>query len=351
MLPTPIELYLSKHRPNSSFDQYQQNVFQKMILLQKMTEIEEEKKEEKKYMGIYIYGDVGRGKTMMARIYLNSSTLMKKLQINFHTFIQLIKDESCKKYKRYRNLKEIINKIIPDVKLLLLDEFYLTDSKIDKFLFKILNTIIEQGIVLLITSNVPPEQLSSQRIVDFIKKNIISCVLQGEKDYRSTFNAHNKTSYYLSSNTSLKKISNIFNALIKNKQYRKDNTISRGKKITAYKYCNGIAWFFFKQLCTRNLNEIDYDLLAKKYKTIFLINIPILSAKEQDQIKRLSVLIDKLYEHRTRVIFLADEQPEKLCQDPELEASFKRTVSRINAMTTRKYLFTRYDNNKNKITN
>ncbi|CAK8162370.1 hypothetical protein CAXC1_120052 [Candidatus Xenohaliotis californiensis] len=335
---TPIEMYVKKYRPNSSFDKHQQAVFKKMVQLQKTTEIEINSKQNTQ-QGFYLYGDVGRGKTMMTKMYFNSSVLEKKIHMNFHTFIQLIKDTLNKTTNKHNSITNAIHTVIPDAKLLFLDEFYLSNSKADKFLYKIINSILNQNIVLLITSNTPPEYIALQSILNLIKQKMIICILQGERDYRSTFSSYNKTTYYLTKNTSIKKMHHIFKSIIKNNQYRKDTIISRGKKITASKYCNGIAWFFFQQLCCRKLDTVDHEVVAKKYKTIFLIDIPILTSKNQFDIKRFSTLIDKLYENRTRLICLAAAIPEELCDTEAQTLEFKRTISRLHAMQTKRYVF------------
>lgn len=341
----PIELYIKQHKPNASFDAHQQNVIDKMILLQQITEGQpSQTPSDPIYKGLYLYGDVGRGKTMMVKTYFNSSSLQAKAHFNFHTFVQLIKEELNKRrHKKYPSLSYAINKVIPGIELLFLDEFYLTDTKTDKFIYNILDTIIKQKIILLITSNIAPDDLGLQKTTDLINSSMIVCVLQGDTDYRSNLNAHSKTTYYLLQKTPVQKIYTIFKNIIKHKQYRKDNTVSRGKKITAYRYCDGVAWFFFKQLCARNLNTIDYEAIANKYKTIFLVDIPILTEKHQNETKRFSELVDKLYEHRTKLICLAEAPAEELCQGETQQQLFKRTVSRLNAMQTKKYALSRHN--------
>ncbi|XP_044023609.1 AFG1 like ATPase a isoform X1 [Siniperca chuatsi] len=351
--------------------------------------------------GYYIYGDVGKrdglqsykctGKTMVMDMFYSYVETEKKKRVHFHGFMldvhkrihrlkqSMPKRKAGKMAKSYDPIAPVAEEISEEACLLCFDEFQVTDIADAMILKQLFENLFLNGVVVVATSNRPPEDLYKnglQRVnfVPFIavlQKYCQTLRLDSGIDYRKRNRPSAGKLYFLSSEPGVEaRLDKMFDELA-----FKQNDITRprvlnvnNRKVRLNKACGTIADCTFEELCDRPLGASDYLEMSRLFDTIFIRHIPLLTLNKKTQARRLITLVDALYDHKVRVVILADHPLEEmfvhngdhghdeshiLMDDLGLkrdEASslsifsgeeerfaFQRTVSRLTEMQTEEY--------------
>lgn len=300
--------------------------------------------EEKR--GIYLYGSVGRGKTLLMDMFYELIPIDKKIRIHLHHFLL----EAQKNIAGTTDIKSISIKnysenFCKNYDLLCLDEFYVDHIGDAIFIKHLFEHFFKKGLFIVVTSNTEPKNLykngiSRELFVPFIPKlekymDIVS--FDGEKDYRTiTNNNKQKNNRYLTGNLikTEKKILSLFNNELKNK----NNIIKIGTHhYQAKNILDKIVWFSFSELCEKPCGKKDYIELTKQFNTWIISNVPILRENQFNEAKRFITLIDVLYDYGIKLWISAETIPSLIYTKGKEMQSFKRTVSRIIQMTRGEY--------------
>ncbi len=302
--------------------------------------------------GLYLYGNVGRGKSMLMRDFFNKFPDENKLYIHFNSFMQKIHRELHKVRQNEPSNKdeliEIITKnIVQDIKLLCLDEFQVDDVTDALILRRIFSYIFSKNIIVVFTSNKRPENLyldGLQRelflkfINEVLKKNCQIYNLDSEIDYREKFLHKVRKHYFYPINQENQDyLLNIMQHLSHEKEFYQDKIKVLGRELVIQKSYENIAVFDFKELCVENLGVADYQEICKKYHIIFLLNIPKLTKEDRNEAKRFILLIDEIYENKNILLALSDVKIEEIYQEGKDSKIFKRTVSRLKEIISDNY--------------
>jgi cell division protein ZapE len=286
--------------------------------------------------GLYIHGDVGRGKTMLMDMFFDQIEGWTKKRIHFHAFMQ----EVHKQRAQQKNIQQIADGVAKDARLLCLDEMQITDIADAMIIGRLFEAMEARGVVLVTTSNLPPDGLykdglNRQLFLPFIEKlntalDVIS--LDSTRDYRlGRIKAANT---YLHPATAANRVAfnNLWRDLTDGAMGRSEELEVLGRKRVVPKAAHGCASFTFFEMCGEALGPPDYLAIAAAYRTVFLSGVPKLKASQRNEAKRFILMVDTFYDAGTRLVILADVAPEEICPKNQHAQEFKRTVSRLREM-------------------
>lgn len=297
-------------------------------------------------LGIYIWGDVGRGKTYLVDLFFTSLLIKKKVRLHYHHFMKLIHTQLNEHYGKTNPLKIIAASLKKKYTIICLDEFFVKDIADAMQLANLFYYFFQLKIYFIITSNIIPDKLyegglQRQKFLPTIKlleKHLKIININGQIDYRSS--KYDKENIFFSplSMNSFKSMKRFFLKLSSNNFERKKNIDILGRKISTLYLSRSIIWMDFKIICGNGRSQLDYIELATIFDTIFISGITIMTNKHEDQARRFIALIDELYDRKINIIVSSETKIDKLYQGDILTFDFRRTLSRLNEMSTRNYL-------------
>lgn len=302
--------------------------------------------------GLYIYGSVGRGKSMLMDLFYDSlPDSISKRRTHFHAFMIGVHDfihagrqgTGRKNQDADAALSRLAARIAGEAEVLCFDEFHVTDIADAMILGRLFRGLFERGVVVVATSNWPPERLyegglQRDRFLPFIallQERMEVLHLDGPVDYRSRFIAQEGNYFFPLGSGSALHADRLFEALA-GQEAGEEHLSVRGREIVA-RAARGVARFTFSQLCEQPHGAEDYLKIAQAYRTVFLENVPKLGYDRRNEAKRLMILIDAFYESGTRLVVTADAPPEKLYRGHDHAFEFERTVSRLKEMQSADY--------------
>lgn len=302
--------------------------------------------------GLYIYGSVGTGKSMLMDLFFDNLKIKQKQKIHFHSFMLEVHDYLHKLKKLKKNiadpLKNVAQYIASQYKVLCIDELQIDDIADAMIVGKLFRELIAQKIIIVITSNCSPEQLYKDGLqresflpfIDIIKTHLQVLQMQDTNDYRRNKMKALETTYYIYQHEidsqrfiidSFLKLSG--NAAPVNKLLNID-----GREFLCSVTAQDCAVFSFEQLCCAPLSSIDYIAICQEFNTIILSEIPKLSPEEHNEAKRFINLIDVIYELKKTLICSARTDIESIYKAGKWHFEFKRTISRLHEMQSQEYL-------------
>ena len=305
--------------------------------------------------GLYLWGGVGRGKTLLVDYFFNLLPTKRKLRLHFHRFMQLVHEELGTLEHTADPLPIIAKTLADRVDLLCLDEIYvnnITDAMLLGTLFK---HLFAQGVILVTTSNYPPNDLYKDGLqrerflpmISLLEKYTKIVQIGGDEDYRLKTLGKN-TVYYLSQDTDTDTIAEqslerYFHQLagIERHQDRHDIIIKQ-RSIAVKMWEDGVVWFTFDSLCKSTRSVADYTQIATIFHTVLISNIVVMDTTMDDIARRFVTMIDEFYDLRVNLVVSAQVAPEKLYSGKRLVFEFARTASRLREMQTKKYMATRH---------
>ena len=297
--------------------------------------------------GLYFWGGVGRGKTLLMDIFYQTiSERVACERSHFHSFMNQI-HHALKQFKNTENpLQQVARDIADRVSVLCLDEFVIIDIADAMIMSALLESLFERGVVLVTTSNAAPENLYKDGLqrarflpaIDLITQYCQVENLDGGEDYRLRF--LQKTDLYTVPHNALT-LANIEQYLAEHvtpTQSRQQNLLINGRELN-YQYCaEDTVWFSFSELCETNRSQNDYLELARFFNTLILTDIRQMDSQSDDVARRFVLLIDVLYDHHVKLICSAAAAPGELYLGKRLGFEFERTASRLIEMQSQEYL-------------
>lgn len=304
--------------------------------------------------GLYVYGDVGRGKSMLMDLFFETAPVEKKRRVHFHAFMIETHARLHEMRSRAKGtdkgadelLPELAHRIAQEAWLLCFDEFHVTDVADAMILGRLFTSLFELGVVVVATSNWPPDDLykdglNRQRFLPFIallKDRLDVLHLAAARDYRLARLHGAKVYHYPLGPGTADALARTWADLTDGEAGAPTHLTVQGRRVEVPKAARGVAWFSYDALCGQPLGPADYLAIATHFHTVILDAIPRLSAEQRNEAKRFMTLIDALYEHKVNLIAAADAAPDRLYAEGQHAFEFQRTVSRLMEMQSEDYL-------------
>lgn len=302
--------------------------------------------------GIYLYGGVGRGKTMLMDLFYQSlPEAILKRRVHFHAFMIEVHDYIHQR-RADDDFDDGIDGVLPALaarisersRVLCFDEFHVTDVADAMILGRLFTAILERGVAIVLTTNWPPERLYEgglQRdrflpFIELLKTRLEVIYLDSPHDYRTELLQAEGSYFWPLGELTLRRVEDLFGKLTDHAALPDVLTV-KGRKLETLAG-NGAARFTFEQLCEKPMGAEDYLKIAEKYHTVFLENVPRLSFEKRNEAKRLMNLIDALYDRRTKLVVSAEVPPDQIYAGHDHAFEFQRTVSRLLEMQSENYL-------------
>ena len=302
--------------------------------------------------GLYIYGSIGTGKSMLMDLFFDNLSIKQKQKIHFHSFMLEVHDYLHNLKKTRSNitdpLKNVAQYIASQYKVLCIDELQIDDIADAMVVGKLFRELIDQDIVIVITSNCAPYQLYKDGLqresflpfVEIIESHMQVLQMQDVNDYRKLKMRSLETVYYIYEHEidsqrfiidSFLKLSN--NATPVNKLLNID-----GRELLCPVTAQDCAVFSFEQLCCAPLASVDYIAICQEFNIIIISEIPALTPEEHNEAKRFISLVDVMYELKKTLICSAKTDIESIYKAGKWHFEFKRTISRLYEMQSQEYL-------------
>ena len=310
--------------------------------------------------GVYLWGPVGRGKSMLMDLFFEAAPAPRKLRIHFHAFMAEVHGliaawrdgDSCHRKAKFGTSKgddpigPAAELIAGRARLLCFDELQVTDIADAMILGRLFEALWARGVVLVATSNRPPEDLYKDGLnrqlflpfIDQLKGHAEVVAVAGEHDHRLDRLRAARTWFSPVDGGTVA----AFDALWRDQTDAAPESPAEltvlGRAVRLPRSVGRAVRATFAELCEQPLGAQDYLALAERFDTLFLDRVPELTPAKRNEARRLNTLVDALYEARTRLVVLADAEPAALYPQGEGAFEFERTVSRLEEMRSGAWL-------------
>ncbi len=289
--------------------------------------------------GLYIWGHVGRGKTMLMDSFFEAAKVEPKRRVHFHGFMQEVHAARAK-IKSDDVIADIADGLAAKAKLLCLDEMQVVDIADAMILGRLFEALWARGVVIVTTSNQPPDGLykdglNRQLFLPFVArlKEQMDVVHLGDgKDYRLGRVAADDLYVFPLGPIADAALGRIWDGLTDGERGEALDIEVLGRKLHVPQSAHSCARFSFDALCRAPLAAPDYLALARNFDTVFVEQVPVFKASERNEAKRFILAIDTLYDAGTRLVVSAAAAPEALCTVGPHKLEFHRTASRLREM-------------------
>jgi cell division protein ZapE len=301
--------------------------------------------------GMYIYGGVGRGKSMLMDLFFETNSIRARRRVHFHAFMQEMHDRlyALRTDKIVDPLVTLAAKIARETTLLCFDEFQVTDIADAMILSRLFEALFAAGVVVVATSNRPPDDLykdglQRERFLPFIamiKDELDVLELDNGRDYRLMRLIGRPVYYSPLDDATAKALEEAFSELTDDTRPTPAVIEVKKREVKVPRQAMGVAWFDFTDLCDQPLGPADYLAIAERFESIVISNVPKLGPENRNQAKRFNTLIDTLYEAKVHVVMSAAAPPAELYTEGDGAFEFERTVSRLMEMQSIDYISSR----------
>ncbi|WP_416884245.1 cell division protein ZapE [Marivita sp.] len=290
--------------------------------------------------GLYLWGGVGRGKSMLMDLFVETLTVPAR-RVHFHAFMQEIHAAIHKARQDGVEdaIKPVAKSVSDSVRLLAFDEMQITDITDAMIVGRLFEKLFAAGVVVVTTSNRVPDDLYKDGLnrqiflpfIDMLKTRMVVHELASPTDYRQDRLAGAQVYFAPNDAAAKEQINRIWQELTGGEQHSLTLHV-QGRQIELPRFHNGVARAKFYDLCGRMLGPADYLALADAVRVLIIEDIPRLSRSNFNEAKRFVTLIDALYEAKVRLILSAAAEPEMLYIEGTGTFEFERTASRLREM-------------------
>jgi cell division protein ZapE len=296
--------------------------------------------------GVYLWGGVGRGKTYLIDSFFACLLFHEKRRVHFQRFMKDVHETLKRMPKSPDPLPIVAGQLAEKARVICLDEFHVDDVADAMLLAGLLQSLMERGVVMVFTSNIPPDELylnglQRQRFIpaiELIKQNSQVVHLDSSTDYRiGLVSAEN--GFFAPHDERAREI---FKQLVEQKAQGELSwagclTINQ-REMKTVAHGDAVIWLTFDEICGTAKSYYDYLIIAERFKTVMLSSIPEMKSGMDDVANRFIQLIDALYDHNNELIVSAAVTLPKLYSGQRLAFPFQRTQSRLEEMFSRRYV-------------
>lgn len=306
--------------------------------------------------GLYVYGEVGRGKTMLMGLFFETSAVVRKRRVHFHEFMADVHERIFVYRQEIKNgeasehdpIQRAAAAIAEETWLLCFDEFHVTDIADAMILGRLFTRLFELGVVVVATSNLAPSELYKDGLnralflpfIALLERNCEVVRLEARIDFRLEKLTGVPTWYVSDDAKADAALDEAWRRLAGGHPGAPLELTVKGHRVRIPKAAMGVARFSFDDLCAQPLAAGDYLRIAHEFHTVIVDHIPVMDYVQRNEAKRFIILIDTFYDNAVKLLASAQAQPDELYTATEgYEASeFKRTASRLIEMRSQAYL-------------
>lgn len=300
--------------------------------------------------GIYLWGGVGRGKTLLMNMFFQALPFQQKRRLHFHHFMLDVHEKltamqhSDAKYKN--PLQQLARLYARELRIICLDEFIVTNITDAMLLYGLLDALFKEGVVLVATSNRAPDELYLNGLqrerflpaIALIKQHTQIVHINSNTDHRLTLLEQSHVYHTPLSADTQQRMQTQFDALCAGSTVSKQTLIIHNREIATIAVCDEVVWFDFDVLCNAPRATPDYIAIAKQYRIVLLSGVPVMNEENDDKARRFIYLVDELYDKNITLIMSAATSVDELYSGEMLAFAFKRVRSRLIEMRSDAYL-------------
>jgi len=304
--------------------------------------------------GVYLWGGVGRGKSMLMDLAFAAIPAERKRRVHFHEFMlevhERLRSERAK--EEGDPIPPVARAIAAEARLLAFDEMVINNAADAMILSRLFAQLLENGVTVVTTSNRPPGDLYLGGLnrelflpfIELLERELDVVPLNGPTDYRLERLGGFPTWYVPNGPEATQALSAAFFRLTDYPPEDRANVpaedipVGGGRTLHVPKSLKGVAVFSFRRLCGEPRGAADYLAVARRYHSVIVVGIPLMGAEKRNEAARFVTLIDALYEHKVKLLAAADASPEALYQAGDGAFEFERTASRLIEMQSQDYL-------------
>jgi cell division protein ZapE len=304
--------------------------------------------------GVYLWGGVGRGKSMLMDLAFDQIDITPKRRVHFHEFML----ETHNRLRKARESEEgdpiepVAEQIAEEARLLCFDEMQVTNPADAMILSRLFGKLLDQDVKVVTTSNRCPNDLYKGGLnrelfmpfIRMIEQKMLVVEVNGPTDYRLDRLTGVEVWHVPNGPEATADLSRAFFQLTdypvedRAKVPSEELDVGGGRTLHVPKSLKGVAVFSFKRLCGEARGAADYLATARRYHTVIIVGIPVMGPEFRNEAARFVTLIDALYEHKVKLLAAADAEPEGLYPAGDGSFEFQRTVSRLEEMRSAEYL-------------
>ena len=304
--------------------------------------------------GLYLWGGVGRGKSMLMDLFFDSVQIKRKRRAHFHEF--MIDIHARLKAERVKEegdpIPPIVATLADETRLLCFDEMVVNNMADAAIMSRLFSGLIAAGVTVVTTSNRHPDDLYKDGLnrqlflpfIDLVKDSLDIIALDGPTDYRRDRLGSARIWLVPNGPEATAALSETFFRMTDYPPEDRAHVptlemdVGGGRILHVPKALKGVAVFSFKRLCAEARGASDYLTIARRFHTVIMVGIPVLGPQNRNEAARFVTLIDALYEYRVKFLASADAEPDHLYPQGDERFEFDRTVSRLMEMQSEEYL-------------
>lgn len=295
--------------------------------------------------GLYLWGDVGRGKTFLMDMFYSSLPFAQKTRLHFHHFMLYVHQALTQHQGQKDPLKLIADEFASKYWVLCFDEFYVKDIADAMIMAELFEHLFHHGVTLLATTNLKPELLYDNGLqrekflptIALIRAHTHVIEIKGEEDYRLKHLSAALYHYPLDE-TANSALQNYFNELAPVDHVENKELIINDRKLNARLWSPSAVWFSFDVLCKSARATPDYIEIARCFKTVIISAVTVMKEAQDDVALRFIALVDEFYERHVTLIISAEVPFTQLYQGTRHAFEFQRTISRLTEMQSPAYV-------------
>lgn len=296
--------------------------------------------------GLYLWGAVGRGKTFLTDLLLESLPAERKLRLHFHRFMGRVHAELSRLEGRVDPLRDVAAHFAAQAQLFCLDEFFVSDIGDAMILAGLLQHLFAHSVTLVTTSNIEPSGLYREGLqrarflpaIALLEQHCEVHELTSAQDYR--LRTLTKSGVYFTplGPAAEDALAACFESIAPRARRPEATIAINGRDIAVKRRADGIIWFEFAELCEGPRAVADYIELAQSFNTVLISNVPQFTVQKENAARRFVDLVDEFYDRGVNLVLSAAAMPTQLYQGERLHAEFARTESRLIEMQSTEYL-------------
>jgi cell division protein ZapE len=298
--------------------------------------------------GVYLWGGVGRGKTWLMDLLVESMPSVPRQRVHFHRFMQGVHAGLRRHHDRSAPLSAVAADLAAEARLLCLDELFVSDIADAMLLGGLFTELVDRGVTLVFTSNVSPaglyrDGLQRQRFlpaIELLERHCEIVCVDGGSDYR--LRQLTRAPIWLQGGSTMAdaQMIDIFEDLADGAGTIGGTLSVEGREIPVLRSCDNVAWFDFAALCEGPRSQNDYVSLAREFQSVLLSGVPVFDGRgnSDNAARRFIALVDEFYDRRVNLVVSAAVAPSQLYRGSRLAFEFERTASRLVEMQSEEYL-------------